>query len=122
MQAQGGVRNPLISIAAGVIGWQLSRLVPWAGILFVVLAIPFGIGLFVGSRWLRSRPTARAIAVWSGLVTWFLPILGMFTAGAALAGQDVGNPSTRDRVLAAITLALSIGNGVLGTMAQRAAA
>ena len=84
--------------------------------LFVVLAVPFGIGAVVGRYLLRSRAKARAVTSWCGVVAWIVPVLGMLIAGASFVGQDPQRPLTRERILASIALLLSIGNAVVSVV------
>lgn len=103
-----------------------------------VSAIAFGIGyafgwvmllviivLFLVGSWLakwygdRSGNTSIVkVVAWANILTWFLPVLGYFTAGATIKFSDLKTGTERKQllILGSIGLVLSLINSVIGVL------
>lgn len=111
---------PVYGGIAGIVAWQLGRVIPGLNVAALLLLAFGGLGLWAGNRFFVARPRARSAIAWLGLASWLIPIAGAFTGMAVLGGQS-GHPSRRERGLAYLTLLLSAGNILLGLLWRRPA-
>jgi hypothetical protein len=111
--SQGKGLKAAVGVASGIGGYLIARYVPGGVVLLVMLGLPVLLGVVAGRKW-GGRERLRAVLAWSCLLAWLVPPAGAGVSGYVLAAQDRTAPSTVQRVLSGIALALSLANGVVG--------
>lgn len=103
-----------VSVIAFGIGYAFG----W--IMLLVIIVPFLIGSWF-AKWYGNRSGNTSVVniiAWANVLTWFLPVLGYFTAGAAIKFSDLKTGSDRKKImtLGIIGLILSLINSVIGVL------
>lgn len=87
------------------------------GFTLVILIIPFLIGGYLAKFWLKRweiNPSIIKYVAYSNLLSWIIPIIGLFTAGFILGFEKTTIQLPKKyRILAIIGLILAFGNSAL---------
>ena len=100
----------------GLIGYAIGRFLGWTYLIFLVL---YGVILWYAYSYLKKKKTPNflvSIIVWSNVLTWLLPPLGIFTSVIAigLAHNTEQKNKRKYKIFAIIGLTLSIINMMAG--------
>jgi hypothetical protein len=100
-------------IVGWIVGYAVFRAIGLAAsINFLILLGCMWLGAFLASRWL-DRPASGdrmlRFVMWSNLVTWFFPFLGVLTGSFTYAARE-RVPGRKARILGVGAMVLSLIN------------
>ena len=109
--------NLIIRIAIIVACFFLAKFM--GGLTLIAFATSGLLGVLLAT-WLMKREKVYLEAidwfVWSNIVTWFIPLLGVFTGAATLIFSDkIENKKLKYRIFGSIGLGLALINAIGGT-------
>lgn len=105
--------NVLITIAAGIIGYNL-------GIAYFILLAPILLGIYVPKWCIKKKINIKHSIIkfiaWSNIITWFVPIVGLFTSCFILSlYQQIDFPNKKKyKTIAIVGLTLTVINSASG--------
>jgi hypothetical protein len=113
-----GVLSKIADYGVSAIAFGIGYAFGW--IMLLVIIVPFLVGSWF-AKWYGSRAGNTSIVnviAWANIATWFLPVLGYFTAGAAIKFSDLKTGKERKKllILGSIGLVLSLVNSIVGVL------
>jgi Na+/proline symporter len=120
------------TVILGVFGWifivgsskALGSYLGFGFIVFIIMfAIPITLGMYI-PRWYLGRKHVNTkiikLLIWSNVVAWFIPVIGVFTGVSALQFSGrLKNKVALYNWIAIIGLSLSTINAIAGVVMRR---
>jgi hypothetical protein len=111
--------KPILDIVLSLGGFIIAFVLwKFLGLAPFILMVVFILGGWLAQWYFKRRKVSQALIkliVWSNVLTWFLPFLGMFTGSAALQFSNlVEQEKKKYKILAITGIGLSLINAIAG--------